>query len=73
MPANYAVIRDGPVTLSSPNGDIDRDFDFGYRPRPVATAFAPGRATGAAPSSRCVHRPAAWATATTRPLTARAK
>jgi hypothetical protein len=28
MPANYVVIRDAPVTLSSPNGDIDRDFDF---------------------------------------------
>jgi hypothetical protein len=28
MPANYVVIRDAPVTLSSPNGDIERDFDF---------------------------------------------
>jgi hypothetical protein len=28
MPANYVVIRDAPVTLSSPNGDLDRDFDF---------------------------------------------
>jgi hypothetical protein len=28
MPANYVVITDAPVTLASPNGDIDRDFDF---------------------------------------------
>jgi len=28
VPANYVVISDAPVTLASPNGDIDRDFDF---------------------------------------------
>jgi hypothetical protein len=46
---------------------------IGLRSSPVATAFAPGRATGAAPSRRRVHRPAAWATATTRPHTPRSK
>jgi hypothetical protein len=28
MPANYVVIRDTPVTLSSPNGEIDEQFGF---------------------------------------------
>ena len=68
----YLVSGDPVALVDDAWVDVRGGRWIGYRPRPVATAFAPGRAIGAAPSSRCV-RPAAWATATTRPLTPRSK
>lgn len=68
----YLVSGDPVALVDDAWVDVTGGRWIGYRPRPVATAFAPGRAIGAAPSSRCV-RPAALATATTRPLTPRSK